>query len=829
VLGIAITGAYFYVGSSVEELSGNAVVPGLRAPVHVWVDSLGIPQLFAASRHDVFFAQGYVHASDRLWQMELFRRVADGRLAEIFGKKALAADRLLRTLDLGGAAARQLAALSTPELDCLQAYTDGVNARIRSWQGALPPEFVLLHLRPKPWDLRASLAIGVVMNLDLSHWRNDLSRFQAESVLPPAKLAYLKLPYPSWGPSILDQSVPVPPLPTAARRRRSHGVADRPGERATSGASALVSEPAERTPAVPASLADLGRKPRHSSASPWNDPLRLLASFSIREASNAWVIAGSHTASGHPILANDMHLGLRAPAIWYLVGLHASEAGLAVAGLSLPGVPGVVVGYNRSVAWGFTNGMVDDMDFVVEAVNLDHSAYRDASGWRDFHVRVESVAVRGEKEPVVMRIRETVRGPVISDAVPGLGATLSAVWVAARPVSAVRALLAMNEAEDADSFERALQDFGAPHQNVVFATVAGHIGYRLAGTVPLRATGDGSVPISFERFGTDWPGFWPLASMPAGRDPERGFFATANNLQAPGLDGVVSADYPLPFRARRLTDRLRADSGWSVASTMRLQRDTRSLFAARVVDRAIAAARGIGANEAAVLLARWNQDVRLESRAAPLFYAWLYRLRVLLAADEFAAVPGPGFFPAGALLRSVEEGDASPWVDDVRTDTLETFAGLSERAMRDAIRVVAGRRWGEVHAERNVHLLGRVRLLEALFHFNVGPYPSPGGPYTLRPDDYSRWLSLGPGSWTPPWVSEYGPSERFVAELDPAGNRGLFLLPTGQSGNPLSSHYRDMNPRWRSGRPVPVPLAPEKIERRSVAELWLRPVAAGGL
>jgi penicillin amidase len=790
----AVTIAYFYLQSSRQELEGTIRVSGLRDPVTVVMDSFAIPHLYAVSERDLFFAQGFVHASERLWQMEMFRRVAQGRLAELFGERALGADRLLRTLNLWGAAEKSLGALGAEARGIIESYAAGVNARIASWNGPLPPEFVILGIEPEPWEPLSTVAIGKVMAFNLSAWRTELARFHAHAILPPEKAAYLPPPYPGWGATILRDSVPIP------HERKEGGFAWAPegGELAAD----PVSDAASRLE--------------------WKRTYQILARLGFH-ASNAWAVGRDRTAHGGSLLASDMHLGLDAPAKWYIQALHAEETGYHVAGISLPGAPGVVVGYNRGVAWGFTNGMTDDMDFSIEELNPDGTAYREGEGWLEFMVSPDTIWVRGREAPVVHPVRRTVRGPVITDVLPPLGATLSVLWVADRGSTEFEGLLRMNRATDADEFDAAIQAFDSPQQNVVYATSDGTIGYRLSGTVPLHRDADGSLPIEFDRIGDWWSSFWPPSSLPAGRDPDEGFIASANNLQAPNLFGFLGSDYPAPFRAGRISERLATGSRWTWEEMAALQHDTHSGLADRVGARAAAAARRAGEDSVALLLEAWDRDVGLDSRAASLFYAWFYRLRELVAGDEYEGEPWEEF-PTMAFLRILEEGDG-PWVDDVRTDTLETLFGLEERAIRDALEATGMRPWGELHFERSVHTLGRSALIERIFRLNVGPYPSPGGPNTVRPDDYLRWSSLDSTSWTPPYVGEYGPSERFVAVMGEEGSTGYLLLPTGQSGNPFSAHYRDMSRRWGEPRLIPVPLTKREAEDRAVRRFQLRPTS----
>lgn len=792
VVGAAVTGAWFWVRGSVQELRGSAGLPGLDSAVTVSVDAFAIPHISGAGELDVFRAQGWVHASERLWQMELLRRTGQGRLSEVFGEAALETDRFVRTLDLWGAAERSVQALPSDGRRVLEAYAAGVNARIREWSGALPPEFVLLRFEPEPWEPPASAVIGKLMTLDLSHWEGELSRFRAADLLGPDRMRYLTLPYPEWGPTILGTVPgPVGPGSSLASPRR-----------AAAGAGALTGA-------------------RRGVDGPEWDPFEVLSAVSLA-GSNAWAVAGIRSWVGQPLIANDMHLPLRAPSTWYLNGLHAEASDLHVAGLSIPGVPGVVVGYNREIAWAFTNGMVDDMDFVIEEVDPDGTAYRSGDSWAPFAVRPETIRVRGREAPVVHRVRETARGPVLSDVLPGIDAVLSVMWTGHRPTTELPGLLGMNRATDPRAFDRAVRGLGSPHQNVIYATARGLLGYRLGGSVPRRSGWNGWLPAPARVVGSGWEGFYPPDTLPSLLNPPRGYIASANNLQAPGWFGVIGVAYPLPFRALRIVERLEDETAWTTDLMRQLQLDTRSPFADRVLPRAIRAADRLGEDSVAVRLSGWDRRVDLDSRDATLFYIWLYRLRELIAADEYEGVGRWKTFPDDALLRILEDG-GGPWVDDVRTDTTETLPGLEEQAMRDALSVAAGRTWGEVHAEVSVHPLGRSRWLDRLFGFRVGPHPSPGGPHTIRPDDAGRWMSLDFTSWVPPFTNDYGPSQRFVAELRPGRSIGYFLLPTGQSGNPFSRHYRDMAERWYRSDLIPVPVYRDEVRDRTVRTLQLTP------
>ncbi len=810
LLGLVVTFVWFRLAASADRPDGPIEVAGLSDSVTVELDSLGIPTIRARTELDAWRALGYMHASDRLWQLEFLRRIASGRLAELFGEPAYPTDRVTRTLGLARMA-REAAAMLTPdERAAVQSYAEGVNARLAAG-GPLPPEFRLLRVEPEPWTVEASLSIGLVMSLDLSHWQRDLSRHWAAVHLPPEKAAYLHPRYPEWGPKTLDGRIEPPPETVTGFEPDEPQATDAVSSTARRGARSPSSPHADGNVAAEASrVPGAGREPDA------RDPLEVLSSVSIRAASNAWVVGGSRTASGSPILANDMHLALRAPSIWYIAAVHVADGGPDVAGFTLPGLPGVVVGFNRHVAWGATNAMVDDMDFAVETVD-ERGRYRQGEAWLEFEARPETIRVRGA-ESRVDTVRSTVRGPVVSDVLDNVPGTLSAIFLPDRVPVGLGGLLAMNRATSLEEFHAAAETFTQPHLNLVIAGSDGRIGYHLAGSIPLRSW-DGALPAPAEVVGDGWPGTWPRERHPSATAPTRDFIATANNLQAEGLDGAIGADWPVPFRAERITRALAVRRDWTPAATAALQRDVRSLLADRTIGRAIEAARRIDEADVADTLAAWDRMVEMDSHAAPLFYTWFYGLRSLIAADEWSSALDRALFPVVSTLTVLEEGDANPWVDDVSSpDVRETLAELEERAMAAAIEKIGGRSWGEVHEERHAHPLGASFWLDRLFDFHVGPYPAPGGPNTVRPDAYQIWQRLSPGGPSPPWTSEYGPSERMVVEMTPGGPRARVLVPTGQSGNPFSPHYRDMNDPWRAGELAPLPLASQR-EARAPAEI----------
>ena len=785
---VGILGTRSYLARSIQPRSGEIEIAALRAPVTVEYDEWAIPRITAEHLDDLVRAQGFVHASERLWQMELFQLTAQGRLSEVFGEAAVEVDRLMRALDIWGTSERELATLDGATIVMLQAYAEGVNARMESWSGPLPPEFLILGISPQRWKPTATIAIVRLMALDLTAWTTDLEYVAQLAELDDAHRELLR-PWHTRSDPTMTQTPLDEPLWVAD----DLGSWDPPA-----GWSSAEAAPSDRT-------RDLEVEPPdglHARAPDTFDPLGLLDGIGLN-ASNSWALAPERTADGHALLAGDTHLGLRAPSTWYLNALRTEHAdddggqpGMDVAGLSIPGAPLVVIGMNPHVAWTFTNGNIDDSDFVVESVSADGSSYLEGDEWRPFELRRERIAVR-DANPRTLTVRSTERGPVITDLFPTADLILSLVWTGLRPKGPINALLAMNRAESVDEMLEASEDFASPHQNLLVAGTEGRIAFRLVGHLPDRPPGAVGA-IAFEEW-EGWAAELPPEAMPGVVDPPSGYLVTANNLQSPEAWGRVAADYPIPDRARRIDEVVANATDWDVAEMAELQLDTRSLFAARYRDRAVAAAHRAGETDLAELIGGWDLSLEPESPGAAPYFAWLYRFRALVVADELGE---SATFPDYAFLRLMEEGDepgsqAALWADDIRTDAIETVDRLEELALEAAL-PLAERAWGEVSRERSEHPLGTVELLDRLLGFNIGPYAAHGGPYTVRPVHRSTWTTLDSTSWSYPRTSTSGQSQRFIAKMDPAGPAGYFKLPTGQSGNPLDRHYRDMAPDWSS-------------------------------
>jgi penicillin amidase len=771
----------WWLGRSQADPSRGAALAGLGAPVEVWRDSLGVPHVWARDEADLFRAMGYVHAQDRLFQMEMFRRLADGRLAEILGEPLLDTDRFLRTVGMGRGAAENEARLLPEHRRVLQAYADGVNAWITGHPGPLPPEFVTLRFKPEPWTVRNTLSIAKIMAWDLADWNIGFDVQRALDAVGDSLGADLFPSYPDSGLTILG------------------------ADAQWQGRGAAPAAPPAAAPAVP--RVSGVRLPEIPPVA-----LELLEGASAAHASNSWVIGGSRTKSGKPILANDMHLALRAPAIWYLAALHGG--GLDIAGMTLPGVPVVVAGHSRRVAWGYTNAMVDDVDLFVEEVDpANPNRYRTPGGWAEMTVRTDTITVKGGRK-VVQKVRATRHGPVLSDVDDRGGERVIAMqWTAYAPSTEVVALLGMNRARDAGEFLQALRGFNNPHQNVVYADAEGRFGYWMAGRVPIRRGGDGVLPAPGWTGAADWTGWLSFDQHPHVDNPADGFVVTANNRQVGAeYPHLITRNWAEPWRAVRIREMVSAGRALTAADVLAQQMDVRDVWALRHLPRAIQAADGAGLADAARELRAWNGEAQVDSRAAALFYVWYEELRTRVGADEFRGKPV--YFPRTSMDRVLARG-GGPWVDDVSTDATETLDGLAQAAMRTAVEKVGDKRWGDLHTTTIGHPLGVVGVLDRAFGLNIGPFPKGGALYTVN---VSGWSSR-----TPPFTNAYGSSQRHVVDMaDPDGSGG-FIIPTGQSGNPYSRHYRDQTPMWREGRLWLIPLDRGKAESRAVSRMTLRP------
>ncbi|WP_043364453.1 penicillin acylase family protein [Belnapia sp. F-4-1] len=728
---------------------GELRLAGLGGPVEVTLDTHGIPRIAAADERDAAMALGWMHARDRMFQMELMRRGAAGRLAELLGPPALRLDRFTRTLGLARRAEADLAAQSPETRAVLEAYAAGVNAWIGARGRFAAPEFLALGA-PEPWQPEHSLLWGKVMGLWLSgNWRGELERARLAGLLPPERLREL---FPA------EASAGRPDQPQAALD------------------PAWLGRLAAALPRFP-------------------EPGTLPGS-----ASNAWTVAGRHSASGAPLLASDPHLGFQAPILWYLARIDLAD-GRMLAGATSPGVPFLVIGRNAQLAWGFTTTHSDTQDLFIERL-AGPDAYETPAGPRPFTVIEERIAVRGAA-PEIVRVRETRHGPVISDLdeTPRSDGTVLALAAAnlAAGDTAATGLQALNRAGSVAEAHGAAALITSPSQNLMAADAGGGIGMLLTGRTPLRKAGDGTVPIPGWDGGHDWLGWASFDALPHVLDPPSGMLANANNRVAPPDHPVfLGADWIADWRFRRIGMLLAARPRHDAAGFAAMQRDMVSPFALSLTGpdsllRSLPVAED-AVGQAQALLLGWDGDVTADRPEPLIFNAWLKRVGQLALAA--GGVPeGAGGAPAAFLsfvLSSDNRGAA--WCDG-------NCPALAARALAESVaelRTSQGEnparwRWGAVHQAvfehplfRAIPGLGRLVRLDAA---------TGGDEWTV-----SRGGLRG-GGGTEAWQHVHGAGLRLVADLANPDST-LVITATGQSGHPLSPKWSDLLPDWRDGRMI---------------------------
>lgn len=729
---------------SLPPVHGRMEIRGLQQPVGISRDSHGVPSISAMSVTDGFFALGYLHAQDRLWQMEGMRRLGAGRLSEIVGQGAVDIDVMMRTLGLYRLAEGDVAAMPDESQAQLVAYAAGVNAWIEDGRTVLPVEFSLLGLKPERWMPADSVVWGRIMAMRLSgNWRTELLRLGLSEKLSPQQISEL------WPTDSLVAPVTLP--------------ADR-------------------------QLAD--------AMLPLIDAID--HSVPPTTASNAWVLGGGMTASAAPILANDPHLGFSAPVLWYLARMELPDH--VIIGATVPGVPAFLLGRNRNLAWGMTTTHSDTQDLFTEQTDPDNpDRYRSADGWKTFAERWEEIIVH-KGETVRHRVRTTERGPVISDvgSVPAGGTVLSLRAASLEPVDGIAsAVMRLGTAGSVDEAIEEMRAIGAPQQNVFLADSSGATAMISPGRVPVRRVGDGRLPQSGAGNGDNWSGFVPFEELPLRRGRKDGWIGNANNrLVDDSYPHLLTADWPSSDRMKRLADRLEAEPPRTVEANRALQMDVYSEFAASVLPVMIQGAVAPSDKQQAFLrsLAAWDYVMEAD-KAEPLMFAlWVRIFSRRLYADETGDFYSRLADPRPDFLRQVLTGASDAWCDDITTtDKTETCGDILTESLNETAGYFSddlkGVTWGDRHHAVFSHPI--LQYVPVISGFAVLLAPTSGGFATLNRGSYGRDRS---GTSFP---HIHGAGYRAVYDLS-SQETATVIIAGGQSGNPLSLHYRDLMGRWLS-------------------------------
>lgn len=777
---LVAAGGWFWLSRSLPASDGTVTLPGLTAPVAVVRDRHAVPHIFARTDDDAYFALGYVHAQDRLWQMDMMRRAGAGRLSEVLGDAPLRIDRAMRTFGFHRLAEASYAALAPEVQRALDAYAAGVNAWLSNRSGPLPIEFQLLGYTPEPWTPADSLVWGKLMAYQLS------SNYRAELLL--ARL--IQRLSPRQVRDLFPETPPDAPTTLAAELR--HLDFD----------TAWSALPPPLGPAT---------------------------------ASNEWVLAGTRTTTGTPILANDPHLGLGAPILWYLTRIETPD--LHLAGATVPGVPFHILGHNDAIAWGLTTTGSDVQDLFVERIDpADPARYQTSDGSEPFQAREEVIAVKGGAD-VHLTVRATRHGPVISDidpggsaaALPGTDHVLALAFPAfAEGDTGAEAVYRLNRARDWPQFQAALRLFRAPQQNIVYADTAGNIGFLAPAWVPVRKAGDGRLPVPGWTGAYDWTGFIPFDALPRAWNPASGRIVNANNaVVGPDYPHFLTAEWEDHYRAARLHQVLDSDRLESLDSTAALQMDDVSLPARELLPLMLPVQpNNPPAVEAVDLLRRWDGRMRRDRPEPLIFEWWLRDLNRALYADEL----GP-LFPDAWRLRpqAVRHmlAEAPEWCNDVTVKVARSCADVLRTSLDttlDTLRQrhgdrIADWRWSREHRAPLTHqVLSRVPLLGNLLDIGID---TDGGAYTVNRG--ATWIA-DPEA---PFAHTHGAGFRGVYDLGKL-EQSRFIIATGQSGNPLSPHYGDLVRPWRDGQSVTLAGSRDAVAADGLGTLVLQPKGGYG-
>ena len=784
--GIALCGYFYYAALlALPRLDGPVRVPGLSASVKVTRDEHGVPTIDAANLEDLFFAQGYVTAQDRLWQMDAMRRFAAGELAEVLGPSQLQHDRAQRILGLRDVARRSLQQYSARDRSYVDAYTRGVNAYIQERGDSLPLEFRILRYKPAPWTAEDAVLMGASMVQNLNHGAY-LSALEKEKFL--ARL----------GPELTGDLF------------INSSWHDRPPSKAP----VRINQPDE----------DDDSSPGGSDSVTSSRPHPAIANASLgpdlsvpRAGSNNWVVSGAHTVSGKPLLSNDMHLNHQMPNLWYEVHLRSGD--FDVVGVSLPGLPFVIVGHNQRIGWGFTNVGPTVEDLFVETLN-ENGQYQTPRGWRNLDRRREVIHVKGDRDEQ-LDVLSTRHGPIITDLIPGEKRAVALRWTLYDGLH--NPFFDLDSAQNWDQFAEALSQLDSPGQNVVYADVDGHIGYHATGHIPIRAKGDGSLPVNGSDDAHEWTGYVPFEKLPTVIDPSWGILATANGRISPdGYGYSLSTEWDAPWRTERIYRVLESGKKFAPADMLALQTDVYSAFDRFCAERFVYAldhARTVSprAREALDLMRDWNGIMASDSAAATIEIQARHELARILLDDKFANKNDQSLpnltakdyrWALGSVwLENVLLKQPKRWLPGKYADFDAVLVAAVEDAVSppDAPSKLATWKLGAAYPITIQNpVLGKFPLLSRWT--GPGRVPQSGDGFTVKQA-----------------AGNLGPSERITVDFSNLDQSTLNTV-TGQGGNFLSPYYMDQWKAWYTGFTFTLPYSPGAVDKSKRHVLLLEPV-----
>jgi penicillin G amidase len=781
LIAVIITAGYLFLENirtgSLPDYTKDVQIHGLNGEVTIIRDSFAIPHIFARNESDLYKAVGFIMAQDRLWQMDLLRRVTQGRLSEIMGRGQLETDLLMRALRIEEKS-KKVKAQSSPEiLQALRDFSEGVNLYINNYP--LPPEFKILGYEPEPWKPEHSLNLIGYMSWDLtSGWDTELLLHKIRQVVKKEHFNYLIPGFDNHDTDIYEDFKIPGLLPSGT----------------------LLSA---------------------------NENLEKLG-MEIFNGSNNWAVSGKKSKTGKPLLANDMHLGLFAPGIWYQMH-HVAEGTVNVTGLVLPGQPFVICGHNDSIAWGMTNVAVDDLDFYIETLNEDSTCYLLNGVWTD--LQTKEVRIETKKGKVITEhLKFTHRGPLVNRFKKHEEPAISIRWIGNEDSNEMCTIYLLNRANNWSDFRNAVRSFKSISQNIVFADVKGNIGLQCSAGVPLRRAGGINVfPGDISLY--DWQGFVPFEELPFEYNPERGFVSSANNKTAPDdYPYPIGNWYSLPDRIDRIREMLEVTEKHGVEDFCRIQKDFKSKKAERWIQEILNALNNETdwnnqEKRTLEILKSWNLEMGKESRAASVFDIMYRRIAESMVKDELPAQLFEEFKNERILIENLNLNTLrkkdSPWTDDISTPGKESFNDIIIKAFKETVNELSDHlgddpdqwQWGKIHTFTLNHPLSAVKLLDKVFRMSSGPFQMPGSYHTVCPYSYS---------FNNIYKVNHGASHRHVYDLAD-WNNSKTIIPTGTSGIPASDFYLDQTEKYLSNSYHADPYTIEAITTNARFRMILHP------
>ena len=769
VIVLAVIAGSFYLRHlatrAIPDYNQNVRLKNLEETVTVYRDQYAFPHVYAKNEEDLYRAVGYVMAQDRLWQMDLLRRTTTGRLAEIFGADLIDTDLLMRALRISEKSKSLLSRLDKNIQTALDAFSDGVNQYIDTHQDKLPPEFFILGYKPEKWEPVHCLNLIGYMAWDLTMpWEAEFLLYKLSKKVPPEKFKAMLPDLSLIGPAVFPDYRNSSPSGSSGDLQ-----------------AGLLSGTTK--------LAELG--------------------LEVFTGSNNWAVSGQKSVHLKPLLANDMHLSLWTPGIWYQIHqvVDNPDNPLDVTGVILPGQPFVVAGHNEHIAWGMTNVMVDDMDFYLETLNPENSnQYRFNNQWRDMETRRETIHTR-EGKTITKELKFTHRGPVVSQFKHLENEAISMHWIGNEYSNEVRSVYLLNRARNWEEFREAVKTFIAVSQNIIYADTDNNIGLQTAAGIPIRESGGFQImPGDTDRY--DWKGIVPFEELPYSFNPECGYVSSANNK-------TVNDDYPyyislwfaVPDRIDRIREMLEAKSKFNVDDFQDMHADVKSTHVERFLPGILEEVRQMQDLDeievrALQVLSGWDGVLNKESTAATIFeYLYIAMVKNLVL-DELGEALYKEYLGNKTLISNlmitIWKDKNSDWCDDIATPRKETFTWWVQTSFKEAVRKLAAElgknpdrwQWGNIHGLVLKHPLGQVNILDTLFNLNRGPFPVPGSFHTVCPYSYSL---------RKPFNAEYGASHRHIYDTA-VWDESRTVLPTGISGIPASPYYCDQTHLYTENR-----------------------------